>query len=708
MNSDNVAKTRRWDDVEKRFIHEITLQQAAKSLTPEEIRDVVSLIRRREEAQTLEEIANLSTVSFRLLAEKVRNFSQLPVVQSHLPTQETVGVRVALIRHFISDQLEFIGVAKRHLRIRDFTYLIDRVIGDDSGMGRIGGKAAGMLLAHRILERARKRDRQAPQTSIVIPESFFLRSDVIERFLEINGLVELQSHKYKSLEEIRNEYSLLVEMFKNGEFPEPEKSQLRSFLQGVGQHPLIVRSSSLLEDRFGTAFAGKYRSVFVANQGTLEENLVELLGAITEVYASLLHPDPISYRQRHSLLDYDENMAVLIQKVVGTRYRHYFCPLWAGVAFSRNEYRWSTRIKRDDGLARIVFGLGTRAVDRVSSDYPRMLALGLPTLRPEASTEEIVRYSQRFVDVINLKKNRFETIPLSDMVTSEPLAGLDKVVEVLQDGELVRPLGSRIAASPSQFVITFDRFAKESPYPGVLKWVLQSLEKAYECPVDVEFAYDGNSFYLLQCRPQVWREEDLKVTIPFGIDADRRVFSAHRNITTGSIHGIEYIVLVDPRDYDQIDTTARRQQVARVVNALNSRLAERRFVLMGPGRWGSADVLLGIPIGYSGINNTKMLVEIARTKGDHVPEVSFGTHFFQDLVESDIKYLAVYPEMPQSDFHEQFLHQTPNVLAELVPEFADFQDVVRVINVRASSGGMLLNVDMDGENQVALAYLCEA
>ncbi|MDH3285078.1 MAG: PEP/pyruvate-binding domain-containing protein, partial [Acidobacteriota bacterium] len=490
-SSDNVAQVRRWDDVERRFIQEITLQQAAESLTPEEIRDVVSLIRRRDEAQTLEEIANLSSVSFRLLAEKVRKYSNLPVIQTHLPMQETVGVRVALIRHFISDQLEFIGVAKRHLRIRDFTYLIDRVIGDDSGMGKIGGKAAGMLLAHRIIERARKGDRSAPQMPIVIPESFYLRSDVIERFLEINGLVELQSHKYKNLEEIRNEYPLLVEMFKNGEFPEPEKTQLGEFLERVGKHPLIVRSSSLLEDRFGTAFAGKYRSVFVANQGTVEENLSELLGAITEVYASLLHPDPISYRQRHTLLDYDENMAVLIQKVVGTRYRHYFCPLWAGVAFSRNEYRWSPRIRREDGLARMVFGIGTRAVDRVSSDYPRMIALGLPTLRPEASTEELVRYSQRFVDVINMDDNRFETIPVSEMITDEPLAGLDGVVEILKDGELVRPMGSRIGGSTGRFVITFDRFAKESPYPGVLKWILQQLEKAYKCPVDVEFAYDG-------------------------------------------------------------------------------------------------------------------------------------------------------------------------------------------------------------------------
>jgi len=355
----NIQVASRWGDQEKSRVQEIVWAEAARAFTPDEIDDVLNLALKREEARTLEEIANLSTVSFGLIAEKVRAFCDLPRGQTRIPESEALAVRVALIRHFISDQLEFIGIAKRHLTIRDFGDLVDRVIGTDSGIGRIGGKAAGLFLARRILRRAREADPEAPSIPIRTPESFFLRSDVIEQFLDHVGLVELQSHKYKSIEEIHNEYPMIVEVFKNSELPRGVVEQLGSMLDRVGHHPLIVRSSSLLEDRFGAVFAGKYRSVFLTNQGDRESRLNELLGAIAEVYASTLHADPISYRRKHHLLDYDENMAVLIQKVVGTRYRHFFLPAWAGVGFSLNEYRKNPRVRPEDGLARIVFGLGT-------------------------------------------------------------------------------------------------------------------------------------------------------------------------------------------------------------------------------------------------------------------------------------------------------------------------------------------------------------
>ncbi|RMG44372.1 MAG: pyruvate, phosphate dikinase [Acidobacteria bacterium] len=704
---ENVPQAKRWDELEKRFIREITLEEAARHMTAEEVEDLVYLVHRREEAQTLEEIANLSTVSFRLLADRIRDYCRLPVGPTKVPQRESLAVRVALIRQLISSQLEFIGVAKRYLRIRDFADLVERIIGDDRGIGSIGGKAAGMLLAHRIIEAAQREDPRAPKMPVAVPDSFFLRSDVIERFLDINGLVELQAHKYKSLDEVRDEYPLILEMFKNSEFPKPETDQLREVLRRVGSHPLIVRSSSLLEDRFGTSFAGKYRSVFVANQGTPEENLAELIGAIVEVYASILHPDPISYRQRHNLLDFDENMAVLIQKVVGRRCGRYFLPVWAGVAFCRNEYRWTPRIRREDGLARIVFGLGTRAVDRVSSDYPRMMPLGMPTLRPEAGDEEIVRYSQRLVDVIDLEENRFDTRPVREVLGCpevRALPGLDQVFSVMREGHLQRPAGTRLHAPPEQLVVTFDKFAA-SPYPGFLRWMLGTIEKAYGCPVDVEFAYDGRMFHILQCRPQAWREEDIRITIPENVPAERRIFSSSRNITNGSVHNIRYIVLIDPKDYDRIGTMERRHRIVRVVNRLNERLAGERFILMGPGRWGTNDPRLGVPVGYADINNTRMLIEIARLRGGHLPEVSFGTHFFQDLVEADIRYLALYPDDEGELFNESFLHGSPNRLAEILPDYADFAGVVRVIDVSRESPGLLLHVDMDGEHQQALGYL---
>ena len=707
MVEQNVQVAARWGDQEKTHVQEIIWDEAARAFTPDEIDDVFNLARKREEARTLEEIANLSTVSFGLIAEKVKAFCDLPRGQTRIPESEALAVRVALIRHFISDQLEFIGVAKRYLTVRDFGDLVDRVIGTDAGIGRIGGKAAGLFLAQCILRRAREADPEAPSIPIRTPASFFLRSDVIEQFLDHVGLVELQSHKYKSIEEIHNEYPMIVEVFKNSEFPRGVVAQLGSMLDKVGHHPLIVRSSSLLEDRFGAAFAGKYRSVFLTNQGDRETRLNELLGAIAEVYASTLHADPISYRRKHQLLDYDENMAVLIQKVVGTRYRHFFLPAWAGVGFSLNEYRKNPRVRPEDGLARIVFGLGTRAVDRVSNDWARMIPLGMPTLRAEVKNEDILRYSQREVDVLNLRDNTFETLPLTELIEeSLEFPGLDQAVSVMEDGFIRRPVGTHIFENPSDLVVTFDRFTHDSAHPAFLRWVLNQLETAYGCPVDIEFAHDGHEFYLLQCRPQVVRQVE-EVRVPSDVPRDRQVFSACRDIESGSVHGVEYVVLIDPRDYNRLESAERRLGVARAVRLLNQRLQERCFILIGPGRWGTRDLRMGVHVGYADINHTHMLIEIARPVGGFVPEVSFGSHFFQDLVESRIPYLALYPEEEGNLFDEEFLHGARNALPHLLPELAGYADVVRVIDVGQIGGSLLLNVDMDGDAQKALGYLAE-
>lgn len=702
---DNAALIARLGSAEREEVSSITLELASQNFSPEEIDDIVNLQRKREEARTLEEIANLSTVSFRVLSERVKAFAALPRGQTLLPESEAMAVRVALIRHFISDQLEFIGVARQYLTIRDFDELVERILGDDQGLGRIGGKAAGLLLARCILRRAQEEDPNAPEVDIHTPESWYLRSDVIERFLEHQGLYELQSHKYKSIEEIRDQYPLIVKVFKNADFPPQIVEQLRRVIDEAGDDPLIVRSSSLLEDRFGAAFAGKYRSIFVANQGSPEERLDALLGAIAEVYASTLHPDAISYRRRHNLIDYSENMAILIQKVVGRRYGRYFLPTWAGVGFSRNEFRRNPRLRAEDGIARLVFGLGTRAVDRVSTDFPRMVPLGAPTLRPEVRDIDVVRNSQHLVDVVNLEKNRFETIEFSDLIDEEWMPGLEEVVSVFENGLLRRPVGTFFNADPKDLVVTFDRWVSDTSHPKELRWILQTLERAYGQPVDIEYAFDGEHFHLLQCRPQVVRGQNRPVEIPDGINEARTVFTANRDVSSGTVSGIEYVVLVDAEDYDRLESNAKKAEVAKVIHALNDRLSSRAFILMGPGRWGSKDPKMGIKSGYADINNTRMLIELSQPLGGFVPEVSFGSHFFQDLIESDIHYLALYPEDEGVLYNRAFLHASPNDLVRLVPEAAEFQDVVRVIHVPVVSGGLYLRVAMDGESGRALGYL---
>ncbi len=700
----NAPADHRMDDAHLRIANELIREYACKNMTVAQVEDLVNLVHKREEAQSLAEVANLPSVSFRLLVERLRRFTSLPLGETRVDPSEMYGVRAALARHFISDDLEFIGVAKHHLRVRDYDDLTRRIIGSDANMGRIGGKAGGMILAHRVIHNA---DLNAgADLPITIPESYYLRSDVIDQFLELNGLSHYHNQKYKDIQEIKNEYSLIKGVFRNSSFPVEIVHQLRSLLETIDNDPLIVRSSSLLEDRMTSAFSGKYDSIFVPNQGPLEVRLRALLGAIGEVYASTLGPDPILYRRKHQLIDYVEEMAILIQRVVGKRVGKYFMPVFAGVAFSRNEYRWSPRIKREDGFVRMVMGLGTRAVDRVGGDYPRMVALGAPTLRPENSPTEILARAQRTIDVINLEENTFDSITLPQLLESAgSIPMLDKLVSIHRDGELYSPAGRFISDPPEKLSITFDKLLNETSLAERIQQVLRHLETAFGRPVDVEFCCDGEKMYMLQCRGQHQAADIGRVEIPEDIPQDRVIFSANKYVRTGRVSNIEYIVYINSRIYNKIDTNDRRLAIARVVGRVNAALVGREFILAGPGRWGTTDIRLGVRVSYADINNARMLIEIARERDGLVPEVSFGTHFFQDLVEDDIAYLPLYPDKPDYVFNDDFFNQTPNVLETISPRDADFATEVRVIHVPAVAGGKLLEIALDGETDRAIAYL---
>lgn len=700
----NQAERDRWDERERETVEAVTRELVGRHLPVAAVDDAVNLTLKREQAHRLENIANSANVSFRELSESVQQFCALPLGETLLAPAEVVGTRVALTRHLISDQLELLGIAKNHLRIRDFEDITRRIIGTDDGMGRIGGKAGGMLLAYSILREAESESNDFLR--VAIPESYYLRSDVVEDFLRLNRLEEYRSQKYKPIDDVQREYPLIRGVFRNGDFPLKIVHQLRRILDRLGTHPLIVRSSSLLEDRVGTGFCGKYASIFLPNQGPLERRLRALLGAVAEVYASMLAPDPILYRREHNLIDYVEQMAILIQKVVGVPFGDYFLPTFAGVAFSRNEFRWSPRIRREDGMARLVIGLGTRAVDRSGSDYARILALAEPTLRPESTVDEIRRCSQRFVDTLDVASNKMRTLRFTELVRDDrDFPMLDRMVSRYEEGGLYEPTGLRVDANPDDLCITFEKLLRATPFANRLRDMLCRLEDAYNAPVDLEFASDGERLYILQCRTQSLAAESGPVTLPTNLPEKDIIFDAHRFVRTGSVRNIEYIVYIDPADYDAAASHDRRVAIAHAVGRINRALAEKAFILIGPGRWGTRDVRLGVPVGYADINHCKVLIEVARASGGFAPEVSFGTHFFQDLIEADILYLPLYPDDPGTRFNHAFLSQEANVVAELLPADAEFANVIRVIDVPRATQGRRLAIDMDGESDRAIAYL---
>jgi len=618
------------------------------------------------------------------------------------------GLLVSLVRRFLSDQLEYINVTKNYVEIRDFHQLIRRLIYPAQGHGKTGGKGAGLFLAYQIIRRHREYDELLAE--IKTPKTWYLTSDGMHDFVYCNHLEDVFSQKYKDNDEVRQEYPDIVQVFKHSQFSSAIIKSLSLALDDLGDKPLIVRSSSLLEDRFGAAFSGKYKSLFLANQGTKQERLDALMDAIAEVYASTFGPDPIQYRAERNLLDFQEGMGVLIQEVVGTQIGDYFLPAFAGVAFSQNEFRWSPRIKQEDGLMRLVPGLGTRAVDRLGDDFPILVSPGQPGLRANATPEEIVRYSPRYMDVINLVTNKFETVDVAEFLRQfgDEMPAVEQLVSVYADGRLSQPLVGSVDFERDDLVVAFEGLLSQTSFVKQIHALLNLLQREMAHPADIEFASDGKDLYLLQCRAQAPTKYARPAPIPRDIPHSRLIFSAKRYISNGTVPGITHIVYVDPEGYSQLGSREELLAVGRAVGKLNKLLPKRQFILMGPGRWGSrGDIKLGVPVTYSDISNTAMLIEIARKTGDYTPDVSFGTHFFQDLVEAEIRYLPLYPDEDDVTFNEMFLTRAPNLLPELAPEFKHLSDAVRVIDVPRAAEGHVLYVLMNADLDEAVAVLSE-
>lgn len=694
----NVPSAQLWAADEKEIINQIVIGLAAEHLSPDEVDNIVWAAHQRDEAKSVEALARMPDVPLDLIAHKVSQYASIAGTRTKGQKSTTPeGTLVALIRRFITEGVGYISVAKRYLDIHDISWMLERTVSTELGSGWAGGKAAGMLLAWAIL-------RAKGFTDVALPSTVFVLTDAYMAFKEHNGLTELADHKYQPPPEVRENYRAIRAVFHNAESPPRIANRLRAELARWGEVPLIVRSSSLLEDSFGASFAGIYQSLFLPNRGSPEKRLRSLLGAIAEIYAGVFSPDAVSYRRRHDLIDHDERMGVMIQPVVGSRFGSYFYPHTSGVAFSRNDYRWNSRIRREDGLVRLVLGLGTHAVDRVG-DFARMVPLRSPTVRPEVTSEEIIAASQRRVDVVDMETEGFHSVSKDEALDAMRADGIADYVSVIEPGgHLSQPVGTRVTAPARRLCLTFDRLLA-GDFPDHMSRVLQTLEEAYRVPVDFEFAVHRGKLHVLQCRPLGSRDEGARHPVPDNIPLVDKVFSGSQWVNNGLFQKIDYVVLIDPRDYATLESLDQRLDVAHAVGRLNEALAGTTYMLMGPGRWGTQDVRLGIRIAFGDICNARILVEIARAHQGYVPEPSFGTHFFNELVEAAIHYLPIYPDDPGTVFNDAFLLGSPNVLADLVPECAGLTDVIHIIDVAAAYPGRKLALVMDGEVQEALCYL---
>ena len=342
------------------------------------------------------------------------------------PKQDTLG---KMSERLMGKEKKLSALICANFQVKDLISIKDRMIGS----GNIGGKATGMLLSRKIIE------NHLPDifSRLKPHDSFYIGSDVYYTYIVQNNCWKLRLAQ-KDNKKYFSAAKKLKEKICNGNFPSTTREQFRRMLEYYGQSPIIVRSSSLLEDSFENAFAGKYESVFCVNSGSPDERLSAFEKAVKEVYASTMDESALEYRMQRGLSKNDEQMAILVQRVSGLRFEDIFMPCAAGVGYSYNSYRWHKDIDPGAGLLRLVMGLGTRAVDRTDGDYPRTISLNMPHLSPLTSTSTKNQYSQHRVDILDISNNDLVSVDLRQL--SKKLPDWYKKIMLEHDYETERML----------------------------------------------------------------------------------------------------------------------------------------------------------------------------------------------------------------------------------------------------------------------------
>jgi pyruvate,water dikinase len=614
--------------------------------------------------------------------------------------EESEEYRQRLLRMAVTRDEHLIKLARKYLEMSDLISIGKHMI----GTGLIGGKTVGMLIARAILS---KDDYW--KEKLETHDSFFVGSDVFYSYVIkckcwwIRWKQKNSKDLFEGIEEAR-------QRILSGTFPEDVQQQFREILNYFGQSPIVVRSSSLLEDAIGNSFSGKYETVFCANQGTPEERLQNFMGAVKTVYASTMDSEALLYRLQRGLMDRDEQMALLVQRVSGATYGDYYLPQIAGVGFSYNLYVWEKSIDPKAGVLRLVFGLGTRAVNRSDDDYTRIVAVNAPQKRPEADFGELRKYAQRKVDIISLESNKLSSEYFTDIIAKTK--GIPVELFASPDMEMERLTRERNLKSGFPWILTFDKLFSETKFINDIGTILKTLQDAYDYPVDIEFTlnFDEDRNYkinLLQCRPYKTKIAIGIVKEPDNIKDSNLVIRTHGPIIGTSIHtAVDRIIYIVPAEYGML-SERDRYAVAGIVGKIANidKRASKTIMLLGPGRWGTTTPSLGVPVRFSDINKVSILCEIAEMHDGLVPDVSLGTHFFNDLVELDIMYMALYPGKGDNMINREFLNNTKNRLGDIFPEDSKWSDAVRVIDFSNSEYDQHLYLNVNTVEQKGLLYL---
>ena len=578
---------------------------------------------------------------------------------------------------------------KQNFKPEDYFEVHSRMV----GTGMIGGKACGMLLSRKIVENHRPDifGRFEPH------DSYYIGSDVFYAYIVDNGFWDLRI-KQRTEEGYFALAGEFEQKIMEGKFPARIEAEFRRILDYYGNDPVIVRSSSILEDGFGNAFAGKYESVFCGGQENPEERMRAFEEAVKTVYASTMSMSALDYRKRRGLDKRDEQMAILVQRVSGSRYDGFFMPCTAGVGYSASPYRMGAEHPKN-GMLRLVMGLGTAAVDRRTGSYPRLVSLDNPTKVLSTDVNDRQQFSQRIVDAISAESNDVEGFDA--MKIGDAVPRFLKNMVYSHNYETESRLRERGDWRDVLF-ITCDGLAKNEQLMADMRGILELIQSHYEYPVDTEytinFAPDGSYVIdLLQCRPLQLTAEGDKITVPDDIDKNDILLET-KGVSMGFSREIDLdsVIYIDPIAYYQLPYR-RKYEIKDALAKVNwhYRGQGKHLLLLTPGRICTSSPELGVPSGFSDISEFSVIAEVSESKVGYIPELSYGSHIFQDLVEAGILYTAVFEKESTVAYDPGILKRFTDKTEELTSLAEDICDVFRVYE---PSGSLTLYYDMGEEH----------
>ncbi|MFH1829567.1 MAG: PEP/pyruvate-binding domain-containing protein [Pseudomonadota bacterium] len=553
------------------------------------------------------------------------------------------------------------------------------------GGGSIGGKGRGIGFMSKLLSRPDILSR-FKGAQIYVPETAAVGTDVFDSFMERNKLRDI------AIEQTDN--SKIAEAFLRAELSPKIAGELAAFLKRMNE-PLAVRSSSLSEDSLSQPFAGLYSTYLIPNNHPdFEERLKQFLSAIKLVFASTYFADPKAYMEANAISIEGEKMAVVIQKIVGRRRGNHYYPDVAGVAQSYNFFPVGY-MKPEDGIAQLVMGLGTMAVrgERALRFCPKY-----PAILPQFGTSrDILARSQRAFQAVDLSDDAPRLFIDEDVTLSTLDLGIAE-----KDG-LLGKLGGVYSVEDDIIyegltrdgprVVTFSQILKGGLFPlsDIVAEVMDIGSAGMGCPVEIEFAAnvlpDGvpQAFWFLQIRPLVSGEEEIEVSLE-GIKPSECIASSNTAMGNGSFADLQDIIYVKPDAFD----LRRTAEIAQEIGKFNSKMVslEKSYILLGFGRWGTANPLLGIPVAYSQISHAKVICEISTPELDVEP--SQGTHFFHNITSSRIGYLSITNSTKQNFVDWSWFEKEPAVgEGEYVRHVKSKTPCITKIDGRSSRGMIL-------------------